>query len=96
MIDKNILEQLDFNKIKSKKIAHTDKFDCILLNIEEGNILKEHISNTDAYLIVLSGEIVFNINNQSFKLYQNDGIAFEKNTPHSVEAISNSKMLLIK
>lgn len=96
MIDKNILEQLDFNKVKSKKIAHTEKFDCVLLTIEEGNILKEHISNTDAYLIVLSGEINFNINNQSFRLSQSDGIAFDKNTPHSVEAINNSKMLLIK
>lgn len=96
MVDKNILEQLEFNKIKSKKIAHTDKFDCILLNIEKGNILKEHISNTNAYLIVLTGEIIFNIHNESYRLSKNDGIAFEKNIPHSVEAISNSIMLLIK
>lgn len=96
MIDKNILEQLDFNKIKSKKIAQTDNFDCILLNIEEGNTLKEHTSNTDAYLIVLSGEIIFNIHKESHRLSKNDGIAFEKNVPHSVVAISNSSILLIK
>ncbi|MFN4234623.1 MAG: cupin domain-containing protein [Bacteroidia bacterium] len=96
MIEKKILEQLDFNKVKIKKIAHTEKFDCVLLTIEEGNILKEHISNTDSYLIVLSGEINFNINNQSFRLTQSDGIAFAKNIPHSVEALSNSKLLLIK
>lgn len=96
IVDKNILNQLDFNKVKSKKIVHTEKFDCVLLTIEEGNILKEHMSNTDAYLIVLSGEINFNINNQSFRLTKSDGIAFAKNTPHSVEAISNSKMILIK
>jgi quercetin dioxygenase-like cupin family protein len=96
MIDKDILNQINFDKIKSKKIAHTDKFDCILLYIEKGNILKEHISNTDAYLIVLSGEIDFNIHNQTYRLNENDSIAFEKNIPHSVEAISNSKLLLIK
>lgn len=96
MIEKNILEQLDFNNVKSKKIVHTENFDCVLLTIEKGKIFKEHISNTDAYLIVLTGEINFNINNQSFRLTQSDGIAFAKNTPHSIEAICNSKMLLIK
>jgi quercetin dioxygenase-like cupin family protein len=95
-MDTQVLNSLIFDKIKSKKIAHTNSFDTILLTIEAGNVLKEHISNTDAYLLVLEGDIVFNINNENIALTKNDGIAFGKNIPHAITAQTNARMLLIK
>jgi len=96
MITKEILKQLPYQGIKSKKIVSNETGNIILISISKGDELKKHISNTDASVLVLEGEILFKIKEQNHLLCSMDIVQFKKNEIHAVEAISDSKLILIK
>jgi len=92
----NILKELTFDGVKTKVLVANDTGKQILISIEAGSDLKEHISATDASILVLEGNVVFKINQKEYSMIALDMFAFKKNIKHAIVASTNSKILLIR
>ncbi|MBU2940438.1 hypothetical protein KO494_12900 [Lacinutrix sp. C3R15] len=67
------------------------------MQIENGQILKEHVSKTPALLVCVSGKAVFsNEIGQIINLSSGSYVKIEVNVKHEVKAIEESNFLLIK
>ncbi len=84
-----------FNKLQVSKL-NNGPAETLLISIEKDSIFPEHTSPRDAHLIVLEGEIQFHINSKLFNLKTHQSFKFPKETPHWVEAVENSKFLIIR
>lgn len=69
----------------------------ISIQINAGGHLKEHVTNVQALLIAVSGEVIFE-NEKGVKeiLLPGDYIAIEAKVKHWVNAVKDSSLLLIK
>lgn len=68
----------------------------ILFAFAEGQELKTHTSPTDAWLIMLEGESLYTISGEDHALKAGSITAIPATVPHSLKAITNFKMLLIR
>ena len=67
------------------------------LRINKDGILAEHITKTDAILICVSGEVVYEDEKNNLKtLKAGDFYKIEPQVKHWVKGIENSQLLLIK
>lgn len=94
-IDK-IPSLLAFEGKKTKKIESNDHFGVTLIALSKGQRLDEHTSPTDAFIYVLEGEANFNLEGNANFLSVGDGLSFGANQVHSVNALTDFKMLLVK
>lgn len=94
-IEKDI-EQQTFNNLKIQKIKTSENLDILSISLEKGSVFPEHTSPRDAYLIMLEGKIEFHIKNDVYTLTQHQHLNFKKEEPHWVEALENSKFLIIR
>jgi len=92
----NILSLLPFDGVKTNKTISNDSGDIILIAIEKGKELANHKSNTDASILILEGEVIFKINGEKHNMKLNDMFSFKKGKIHAIEAVENSKLVLIK
>ncbi len=92
----DVTRLLPFNGLKTKKVMSNERFDMILISLEKDAILKEHVSNTEAAILVVEGKIKFTILGKIHTLEQNDLFSFTKNVTHELKGLENSKVLLIK
>jgi quercetin dioxygenase-like cupin family protein len=84
-----------FNKLQVSKL-NNGPAETLLITLEKNALFPEHTSPRDAHLIVLEGEIIFHINSEIFHLKKHQDFKFPKETPHWVEAVENSKFLIIR
>jgi len=84
----NIPGLLPFDGIKTKKIDSNEHFKTVFISIQQGERLNTHVSPTDAFLYVLAGEAFF--------LSPGDGMSFKAHVEHSVNALTDFKMLLFR
>lgn len=91
----NTINDKDFNKLQVAKL-NDGPAETLLIILEKDAIFPEHTSPRDAHLIVLEGEIQFHINSEKYRLKKHQDFKFPKETPHWVEAIENSKFLIIR
>ncbi|MBL4586424.1 MAG: cupin domain-containing protein [Flavobacteriales bacterium] len=96
MKTENILNQLPLDGLKTNKLVSNQSGNIILIAIEKGNELKEHTSNTDASILILQGKVIFKINGEEHIMQSHDLFSFKKNETHAIEALTNSKLILIK
>lgn len=67
------------------------------LQINKDGLLPEHTTKTEALLICVSGEVVFeNEKNEKYTLKAGDFYHIEPNVKHWVKGIHNSQLLLLK
>jgi quercetin dioxygenase-like cupin family protein len=92
----SIIALQKFEGLKVQKIDSNSQTDIISISLEKNAIFPEHTSPRDANLIVLEGEIVFNIKGKEYLLFEQHHFQFEKETPHWVKANENSKFLIIR
>ena len=85
-----------FDNLQIQKLVKTEALEILSISLEKGATFPEHTSPTDAQLIVLEGDIVFHINENSYQLKSQQNFNFPKTTPHSVRANENSKFLIIR
>ena len=85
-----------YQSLKVLKMAKTDAYEILGITLEKGCIFPEHISPTEAQLIVLEGDINFHIDQKKFHLKTQQHFNFPKETPHWVEALSDSKFIIIR
>jgi quercetin dioxygenase-like cupin family protein len=83
-------------KIKSEKIVNGNFTDIIHLHLKKDSILEEHISKSNATIIVIDGEIDFIMNGHRYKLEKGDYLNFEANVLHALEAFEETHIILIK
>jgi len=92
----NQIAEQKFDKVQVQKLVKTEALEILCISLEKGTTFPEHTSPTDAQLIVLEGDIVFDINENSYPLKAQQNFSFPKATPHSVRANENSKFLIIR
>jgi quercetin dioxygenase-like cupin family protein len=82
--------------LKATKLMGIESKETLLIALEKGKIVPDHASPKDASIIVLSGAIVFNINESKYLLQEHQTFNFPKLTKHWVEALEDSKFLLLR
>jgi quercetin dioxygenase-like cupin family protein len=92
----NQIAEQKFDKLQVQKLVKTETLEILSISLEKGAIFPEHTSPVDAQLIILEGDIVFHINENSYQLKSQQNFNFPKATPHSVRANENSKFLIIR
>ncbi len=85
-----------FDTLQIKELAKNEAFQILSISLEKGAIFPEHTSPSDAYLILLEGEINFTMKDSSFHLTAQQSLHFSKKTEHSVKALQNSKFLIVR
>ncbi len=96
MLTGNINEQFQFDKIGKAALYKDERFHVILLNLPEGEELKTHTSNTDAFCIVQQGEAEFNLEGVHSLLKKGDLFSFKAKQQHSVKALTDFSLLIVK
>lgn len=96
MLTGNINEQFQFDKIGKAALYKDERFHIILLNLPEGEELKPHTSNTDAFCIVQKGEAEFNLEGVHSLLKEGDLFSFKAKQQHSVKALTDFSLLIVK
>ena len=88
----DVTRLLPFDGLKTKKVMSNERFDMILISLEKDAILKEHVSNTEAAILIVDGKIEFTIHGVAHILKQNALFSFSKNVKHKLKGLENSKM----
>ncbi|MGB5237381.1 MAG: cupin domain-containing protein [Flavobacteriaceae bacterium] len=79
-----------------KHLIKSPSFEVLSISLEAGNLFPEHVSPKNSYLMMLEGEIHFNIDNRTFHLTPQQVFDFPANTKHFVKALTNAKFLIIR
>lgn len=93
---KDTIRNQEFNKVKVEKVVKTETIEILSISLEKDVIFPEHISPTDAQLIVLQGDIDFHIQGRTFNITEQQDFSFPKEIAHWVKANENSKFLIIR
>ncbi len=92
----NLYQHASTEKIKSQQVYKNEQFHVMQLQIKKDELLKPHHAITDAFLVVIEGAIVFNIHDENIHLQKGDMLSFEKYVTHSVKAVEDSILLIVK
>ena len=92
----NLLAEQAFEQLKVKHLITSPAFEVLSISLEEGSTFPEHVSPKNSYLMMLEGEIHFNIDNRTFHLTPQQVFDFPANTKHYVKALTNAKFLIIR
>ncbi len=94
----NNLKDLPFSdeKIASSLIFKSQQVKVMQMALKTGQELKTHTTPIDALLLVVEGELKYSEGKESITLKQFDTYQISANVPHSVIAINDSRMLLIR
>lgn len=92
----NTIKDQPISDLTVEKLITSDHLDILSISLEKGKVFPEHTSPRNAFLIMLEGEIQFHIKNKVYTLTDKQHFQFEKEVPHWVEAIENSKFLIVR
>ena len=81
--------------IVSKELICHKKVKIILFAFDKNQDLSEHVSPFDAFIYVIEGDALIQINKKVNKMQKGDMIILPSNHPHSVKALTCFKMLLV-
>ncbi len=96
MLSGNINDQFHFDKIGKAALYKDERFHVMLLNLPEGEELKPHASKTDAFCIVQKGDAEFILEGVRSHLKKGDMFSFKAKQEHSVKALTDFSMLILK
>jgi quercetin dioxygenase-like cupin family protein len=83
-------------KLQAVPIGATENFKAVQLILSEGQELKTHTTPVDAVLIVFEGAVEYTENTEVIKLNSGDVIQIKSKVPHSVKALQNSRLILVR
>lgn len=90
------LNLVEYKGLQAGKLLDINAKEILNISLKANTVFPKHTSPTDAHLIMLEGSISFFINNKVHKLLKHQIFNFPKNTDHWVEAIENSKFIIIR
>lgn len=84
------------DRVHFRHIINTGNGGVSLLAFKEGQKLDEHLAPAELMVTVLEGEIVFTVIDKPHRLRAGEFLLVGEGVPHSLKAIADSKMMLIK
>ncbi|HEX4957422.1 MAG TPA: cupin domain-containing protein [Lacibacter sp.] len=96
MLIGNVKDHQIFEKIQKAALYKDDHIQIMLLNVPEGHELKSHTSPKDAFCIIEQGEVEFVLEEKIFHLQKGDLFHFKAGQVHSLKAVSDFSMLIVK
>jgi|GEM_PF-1606641 len=82
-------------KIKFKPIEQNEGFKVLTANAKIGEEMPNHWSDKPAFLMIESGEVLFNLDKESHLLQSSCSIAIPANAQHSFTVLEESLVTLI-
>lgn len=82
--------------VEFKNIFESDNGGVALLAFEEGQVLPQHVSPCAVMVNVIEGEIEFTMLDIPHHIHAGEFLLMGEEVPHSVKALSDAKVLLIK
>lgn len=90
------LVEYDENNLNKTILAENGEDMVILFALKQNQLLKTHTSPVDAFILVLEGEILFNIRNINHTISAEETLFFKKDEKHTVLAQKDSKFLVVR
>lgn len=92
------LDKIDYvqDTIVNDTITESGDSSVVLMALDSGTEISTHTSSTKDCIFILEGDIEFIVKTDKFNLSTGEMLIIEKDTPHSVTALSQVKLLLTK
>lgn len=81
---------------RAHNIYETDSQVVTHLNIRANEEIPSHKSTMNVIVVIYEGEVEFTENEDTYNINPGDIVQMNPNTPHSLKAISDSKLMVIK
>ena len=81
---------------RAHNIYETDFQVVTHLNIKANEEIPSHKSTMNVIVVIYEGEVEFTENEDTYNIKPGDIVQMNPNTPHSLKAISDSKLMVIK
>lgn len=81
---------------RAHNIYETDSQVVTHLNIRANEEIPSHKSTMNVIVVIYEGEVEFTENEDTYNIKPGDTVQMNPNTPHSLKAISDSKLMVIK
>lgn len=83
-------------RVEFRQVFETGNGGVDILAFKKGQRLDTHLAPAEVMVNVLEGEILFTMNGKPVTLRQGEFLLMGEGVPHSVEAKSDAKVLLVK
>lgn len=92
----NIREMIEYPKegILSKELVKTKKADITLFCMANGTEMSEHTSTKQAFIYVVDGKGIFNLEGKDIEMKEGVFIFMKENAVHSLKAEKNTAFIL--
>lgn len=80
----------------AKRIFNHEKFDTIHMHLKEKEQISTHHAKTDVLIIVRKGKVEFNIEGKTVTLTKEEVLHMEPYEKHSLRAIEETDLILVK
>ncbi|MCK5541595.1 MAG: cupin domain-containing protein [Desulfobacterales bacterium] len=93
----DLKEMVDYEegRVVSRTLASKPSINITLFAFDEKEEISAHTSPGDAMVQILDGEAMINIDGKKISAVAGQVVVMPANTPHSVSAVTQFKMLLI-
>lgn len=81
---------------RAHNIYETDSQVVTHLNIRANEEIPSHKSTMNVIVVIYEGEVEFTENEDTYNIKPGDIVQMNPNTPHSLKAIIDSKLMVIK
>lgn len=94
----NITENFQFNEDRPAvlTVRESERQQIIAIGLKNGQVLKKHVSNIPAFIVVLRGAILFEMEGTTTQLNEMDTFEIPVSVPHEVTGKMESIFLVIK
>jgi nitric oxide dioxygenase len=95
-MNKNIRQMIEYPRegILSKEIIKTDKVDIGIFCMAKGSEMSEHTSKKSAFVQVIEGKGIFNLEGEDIEMKPDVLIFMKENAVHSLKAEENTSFIL--
>lgn len=83
-------------KVAFQQIVGNDNGGVVLLGFKAGQELERHLAPAEVMIYVIEGDVDFMMNDMPLHLHKGDFFLMGNGVSHSVKALSDAKVMLIK
>lgn len=84
------------DKVEFQNIMNNGNGGVVLLAFKAGHNLAKHLAAAEVMVYALEGEVIFTMNDRPLRLLQGDFLLMGDGVPHSVHAVTDAKIMLVK
>lgn len=84
------------SEVEFKEIMGNDNGGVVLLAFSAGHDLARHLAPAEVMVYLLEGEVVFTMLDRPVHLHKGDFFLMGSGVPHSVHAVTDAKVMLVK